>query len=69
MINDQYYKYIFAGRYHDYFRKVQATEYSDEFKDLFLRMVSYDERTRITIDQLKNHPWMTAPFNSEHAKI
>lgn len=50
MINDQYYKYIFAGRYQDYFKKVQATEYSREFKDLFLRMVSYDEKSRLTID-------------------
>lgn len=68
-INDQYYKYIFAGRYHDYFKKVQVTEFSNEFKDLFLRMVSYDEKHRITLEELVNHPWMTRPFDQEHAKI
>lgn len=69
MINDQYYKYIFAGRYNDYFNKVQANQYSVEFKDLFLRMVSYDEQSRISLEEIKSHPWMTKPFNEQHAKI
>lgn len=59
MINDQYYKYIFAGRPDCYFNKVQATQYSAEFKDLFLRMVSYDEQSRISLEEIKSHPWMT----------
>ena len=31
---------------------------SNEFKDLFIRMVSYDPLQRPTIDQILNDPWM-----------
>ena len=63
--NDSYYKYLYFGRTADYFNKVNATGLSEDFKNLFLRMVSYDERTRITLEEIQNHPWMKKDFDRE----
>ena len=34
-------------------------EYSEEFKDLVLNMMSYNHKNRPTLEQIRNHPWMS----------
>lgn len=41
---------------------------SDEFKDLILKMFSYDGKKRPTIEELRNHPWMQVPYNVKETK-
>lgn len=60
--NDYYYKLILEGQYEKYWEKVAGKRFSDEFKDLLLRMISYDPSKRPTIEELKNHPWMHKEF-------
>ena len=56
--DDYYYKYIYNNKPEDYWKKTGATGVSDNFKDLMLRMLSYDPSKRPTIEELKSHPWM-----------
>lgn len=46
-----------------YWKKVGGSNLSDEFKDLILKMFSYDGSKRPTITELKEHPWIKKPFS------
>lgn len=35
--------------------------FSDEFKDLFIKMVQLDPTKRLTLEEVKKHPWMKEP--------
>ena len=56
----QYYSFIKNQQFNEYWKLEQFRDLniSDEFKDLFLRMVSYDPLQRPTIEQILNEPWM-----------
>ena len=34
-------------------------DFSSEFKDLVNHMMAYDSNERLTLDQIKRHPWVT----------
>jgi serine/threonine protein kinase len=46
-----------------YWKKVGGNSLSDEFKDLILKMFSYDGNKRPTIAELKAHPWINKPYS------
>jgi len=41
-----------------YWDAVGADATTDEFKDLFSRMVAYKASTRPSLKEIRNHPWM-----------
>jgi len=41
-----------------YWSQVGADEASDEFKDLFSRMVSYKASSRPSLKEIREHSWM-----------
>lgn len=49
-----------SGNLDTYWKKTGATGLSSEFKDLIIKMFSYDGNERLTIQQIREHPWMTA---------
>jgi len=51
-----------------YWKKVGGSNLSDEFKDLILKMFSYDGSKRPTIAELKEHPWIKKPFSVKLTK-
>lgn len=54
------------GQIETYFEKVNGTGLSADFKDMILRLFSYDGTKRYNIEELKNHPWLnSATFNKE----
>lgn len=62
---DPYYKCIAANRA-DIFWKTHGKSkeggagfFSDDFKDIFEKMVALDPNSRPTIDEILNHPWIT----------
>jgi len=60
--NDPYYKLI-KEKKEDVFWKAHSRKrpngfFSDQFKDLFSRMVAYEPSERITILQIATHPWV-----------
>lgn len=54
-----FYNMLIQGQYAEYWEKVQGTYLSEECRDLLQRLFSYDPTKRPTIEEIKNHPWMT----------
>jgi len=46
-----------------YWKKVGGQNLSNEFKDLILKIFSFDGSKRPTIAELKAHPWVNKPFS------
>jgi serine/threonine protein kinase len=38
-------------------------DFSPEFKDLVNHMMAYDSNERLTLDQIKLHPWVTQTYD------
>ena len=60
--NDNYYSYVAARSYKSYWDKLSSiipnvSNYSDEFKDLYIRMISFKPERRPRINEILNHPW------------
>ncbi len=65
-MTDSRYKLISKKDYHNFWKKCEQkissfsshTGVSHEFKDLFEKMVCYRPKERITINEIKKHPWI-----------
>tara|TARA_B110000503_G_C7080987_1_gene385127 strand:+ start:41 stop:664 length:624 start_codon:yes stop_codon:yes gene_type:complete len=53
-----FYNLLLKKDYSTYWSKVGGNNLSEEFKDLILKMFSYDGSKRPTVDELREHPWM-----------
>lgn len=56
--DEYYYKLILDGKLDEYWELTGDIKLSDEFKDLTMKMLSYDPAKRPTIEEIKAHPWM-----------
>jgi len=65
--SDSYYKYMAAGKCEHFWKKHIETfkngkeTYSDEWYDFINRMLQYNPQDRMTLEEIKAHPWFTAP--------
>lgn len=63
---EYFYNLLIEGKIDTYFQKVNGTGLSEDFKNLILGLFSYDPETRLTLEQVKAHPWMQSEtFNFE----
>jgi serine/threonine protein kinase len=66
---EYFYNLLLTGQIETYFEKVNGTGLSAEFKDMILKLFSYDGSKRCTVEELKSHPWLNvAGFNKESAR-
>jgi serine/threonine protein kinase len=64
-----FYNLLLTGQIETYFEKVNGTGLSADFKDMILKLFSYNGSDRYTVDQLKAHPWLNKPgFNPEQVR-
>lgn len=62
--SDQYYVALASEKYDIFWKKHSQNKpnkndfYSPEFRDLFQKISLLDPDQRITIEDIKNHPWM-----------
>ena len=56
--DEYFYNLILNGKLVQYWQKTGGQNLSPEFKDLILKMFSYDGSKRPTVEELKSHPWM-----------
>ena len=61
--DEYFYNLILSGKLDHYWSKVGGSGLSKDFKDLILKMFSYDPSKRPTVDQIKQHPWMQKPID------
>ena len=52
------YTLIRNKKYKIFWDKIPYKNLSDDFKDLYVRMVAYEPRDRPTIEQILNSPWL-----------
>ena len=58
--NDPYYSLIINGnyiQYFDIFKNIINVELSENFKDLYTKMITYEPKNRPTIEEILAHPW------------
>ena len=66
---EYFYSLLLNGRNEQYFAKVNGNALSDSFKDLILKLFSFEGDNRPTIEQFRAHPWMNDPsYNMEHTR-
>jgi serine/threonine protein kinase len=58
-----------TGQIETYFDKVNGKGLSKDFKDMILKLFSYEGKNRYTVEELKSHPWLNHPsFNKEQVR-
>jgi serine/threonine protein kinase len=58
-----------TGQIETYFEKVNGNGLSKDFKDMILKLFSYNGKDRYTVEELKSHPWLNKPgFNKEQVR-
>jgi len=66
---EYFYNLLLTGQIETYFEKVNGQGLSADFKDMILKLFSYNGSDRYTVDQLKAHPWLNKPgFNMEQTR-
>jgi len=55
--DEYFYNLIKKGDLKSYWKKVGGENLSDEFKDLFIKMVNYNPEKRPTVEEIKKHTW------------
>lgn len=58
--DEYFYNLILKGDLETYWKKTGGQNLSPDFKDLIIKMFSYDGKQRPTIDEIRAHPWMQA---------
>jgi len=63
---EYYYKYIFNKKWETFWKIHQGSKptpnfFSDDFKSLIQYMLAYNSSERLTIQQIKEHPWYNGP--------
>lgn len=63
--DEYYYKLLYAKKYDKYWKKTGGEALSEEFKDLMMKMLSYEPDQRPSVEELKNHPFMNMEVENE----
>ena len=66
--DEYFYNLIINNKLDTYWNKVGGNSLTEEFKDLILRMFSYDPTKRPTVDELKSHPWMNLKLDIKESR-
>ena len=58
------YKFIIKEQYEDFWKSVNNNNdtISNNFKDLFERMICFDSKERLNINEIKMHPWVNSIY-------
>ena len=66
------YNVIMKENYDEYWKIIESQiqfneiNLSQEFKDLYIKMISYNPNSRLSIDEILNHPWFNDINNMEN---
>ena len=62
------YKFIIKEQYDEFWKSLNCNEnISHNFKDLFERMICFDPKERLSLNEIKNHSWIN--YNCEECNI
>ena len=68
LINDSYYKLIIKNDWKSFWKKINKNnkKISEEFRDLFQKMICFDSKKRIKINEIKEHVWLNGFYNNNN---
>jgi len=66
--DEYFYSLIINNDLDTYWKKTGGQNLSAEFKDLIIKMFSYDGKNRPTIEEIRAHPWMTTKFEMKQIR-
>ena len=70
---DPYYMHIKLENFNEYWAslpvEITNINYSDEFKDLYIKMICYNENNRPNIAQILNHHWFDEISNLDNEQL
>jgi serine/threonine protein kinase len=66
--DEYFYNLLLTGKLETYWKKTGGQKLSNDFKDLILKIFSYDGKKRPTIDEIREHPWMKKSFSHKVCK-
>ncbi len=69
--SDPYYSYIYNNNTTGYLNKIKpyVTKCSDEFKDLFIKLISVDPEQRPLTEEILDHPWLKMEMSTNEEFI
>ena len=68
--DDPLYRLIINKKYERFWNKILGdTKLSDDFKDLYMKMVEYNPKERIDIDGILNCKWLADIRNANEEKL
>ena len=56
------------GKTEKYFKKIKGEHLSEEFQDLIMQMLAYKGSDRPTLEEIKQHPWLTKPYDKQQTR-
>jgi serine/threonine-protein kinase SRK2 len=59
-----FFSFLVSKNYSEYWKKVESTYLSAPCRDLLEKMLSYDPAERLTIEEIRAHPWMQAGLST-----
>ena len=66
---EYFYGLLLNGRFDTYWNKVNGNSLSAPFKDLILKLFSYDGNNRPTMEDIRAHEWMNdSSYNEEETR-
>ena len=66
--DEYFYSLLFNKDYATYWKKTGGQNLSDNFKDLILKLFSYDGKDRPTVAEIRNHPWIQGDINMKQIR-
>lgn len=66
--DEYFYSLLLNKDYATYWKKTGGQNLSDNFKDLILKLFSYDGKDRPTVAEIRNHPWMQGDINMKQIR-
>jgi serine/threonine protein kinase len=65
-VSDQWYNMLKSNQHERFWKIFDKTgRYSEEFKHLIITMFQYEPTQRLSMEQLKAHPWMKGDMPSQ----
>jgi len=66
--DEYFYNLLLQGDYNTYWKKTGGQNLSDDFKDLILKLFSYNGKDRPTVAEIRAHPWMQANVDMKQVR-
>lgn len=66
--DEYFYNLLLQGDYNTYWKKTGGQNLSNDFKDLILKMFSYNGKDRPTVAEIRAHPWMQAGVDMKQVR-